>query len=370
MLTSTPPIGTANVSTTTPTRRLRPGKGGVALTTTAGSRAGSCAGSTAAPNSAQPLAPNASRLSNAPRDGTALEFRQTGVRFGPAVAVELPHVPHLANLVEVQFGRHELGLVARRTGDELAARVAEVALAVEFADVPRRLIPDAVDGADEEGVGDGVGGLLELPEILRQPGDGGRRIEHNFRSVQTQLPGPFREVTVITDVHAYISILCFTNWIAEVAGLEVEFLPEAGRRMRDMVLAVLAEVGAVGVDDGGGVVVDAGRLLFVQRHDDDHAVLLGQLLHELRRRSVGNLLRRFVPPRRLLGAEVRSGEDLLHAEELDAFLPGLLDQLDVLRDVGLADRVELLVGGAGVRGLNQSGFDDARHGQCLSVISR
>ena len=43
--------------------------------------------------------------------------------------------------------------------------------------------------------------------------------------------------------------------------------------MRDVGLAVLAEVLAVGVDDGGGVVVDAGRLvvLFVHRHDQHHA---------------------------------------------------------------------------------------------------
>src|SRR5437762_147244 len=50
--------------------------------------------------------------------------------------------------------------------EDAAARIAEVALAVELADVPRCFDADAVDGADEISVGDGVGGLLEFPEIL------------------------------------------------------------------------------------------------------------------------------------------------------------------------------------------------------------
>ena len=61
------------------------------------------------------------------------------VRLGPAVAEELPGVAHFADLVEVEVGDDELVLVARRLGDDLAARVAEVALAVELADVPRLL---------------------------------------------------------------------------------------------------------------------------------------------------------------------------------------------------------------------------------------
>ncbi len=44
---------------------------------------------------------------------------------------------------------------------------------------------------------------------------------------------------------------------AEIARREIKLLVEK-RVVRDVHLAVLAEIGAVGVDDRGGVVVDAG----------------------------------------------------------------------------------------------------------------
>ncbi len=131
--------------------------------------------------------------------------------------------------------------------------------------------------------------------------------------------------------------------------------------MRDVVLPIFAEVRAVGVDDGGGVVVDAGAVLLVQRYDDHHLVPLRQLLHELRRRPVGNRLDGVVPARALLGAEVRTGEDLLHRQDLHALAPRLLDETQVLLDVRLADRVDLLLGGAGVRRLDQSALHHSGH---------
>jgi hypothetical protein len=72
----------------------------------------------------------------------------------------------------------------------LAAGIAEVAGAVEFADVPGRLGADAVDRADEVAVGDGVRGLLELPEVFAEAGDGGRRVEDDLRAVETEARAP------------------------------------------------------------------------------------------------------------------------------------------------------------------------------------
>src|ERR1041385_5767173 len=111
MLISTPSIGTANVSTTMPTSRSRPGGGGVSLMTTAGSRAGSCARAAGAATARTVTA------RTAPARRMALEARQTGVRLGPAIAEELPHVADLADLVEIQLGGDELRLVARRRGE-------------------------------------------------------------------------------------------------------------------------------------------------------------------------------------------------------------------------------------------------------------
>jgi hypothetical protein len=78
--------------------------------------------------------------------------------------------------------------------------------------------------------------------------------------------------------------------------------------VRDVVLAVFAQIFAVGVDDRGGVEVEAGHLLFVDRDHDHHAVFGGDLLHQLRGGSVGNALGQVVPADVLLGAEIRTVE--------------------------------------------------------------
>src|SRR5215212_8569782 len=82
------------------------------------------------------------------------------VALRPAVAEELPGIPDLADHVQVKVCDDERVLVPWGLRYELAARVAEVALAVEFAYVPRLLVAYAVDSADEVTVGDGVRRLL------------------------------------------------------------------------------------------------------------------------------------------------------------------------------------------------------------------
>src|ERR1700722_8203708 len=95
-------------------------------------------------------------------------FRRTGagdlsVRFRPAVAVKLPGIADFLNFVEIQFRDEQFIFIAAGLLNDFPARVAEIALAVEFANFPGSLRADAVDGGDEIGVGDGMGGLLELP---------------------------------------------------------------------------------------------------------------------------------------------------------------------------------------------------------------
>src|SRR5438128_7405389 len=57
-----------------------------------------------------------------PRPLSDLTFGHLLISLRPAVAEELPDVAHLANLVEVQIGDHQLVVVARRLRDDLAAR--------------------------------------------------------------------------------------------------------------------------------------------------------------------------------------------------------------------------------------------------------
>src|SRR5688572_1020626 len=145
------------------------------------------------------------------RPPVGLQLDQSAVRFRPTIAEELPDVPHLSNLVEVQFRRDELVAIARRLRYELSARVAEVALAVELADAPRLLVSDAVDRADEERVRHRVRRLLELPQIFRQPRNRRGRIEHDFRAVQPELARAFGEMAIVADVDTHVRITRLEN---------------------------------------------------------------------------------------------------------------------------------------------------------------
>ena len=104
-----------------------------------------------------------------------LHVRQRQIGFRPAVAEELPGVAGLLDEVEIHVMDQELVLVP--AGDRLdhAARVDEIALAVEFADIPRRFLADPVDRADIDAVRHRRGRLFEFPEIFGQAGDGGRK---------------------------------------------------------------------------------------------------------------------------------------------------------------------------------------------------
>jgi hypothetical protein len=103
-----------------------------------------------------------------------LRAQPGAVGVGAAVAEELPGAADLLDQIEVEVGHHELVLVLAGAARKSAARVDEVRVAVELADVPRRLGADAVDGADVVAVGDGVGRLLDLPQVLGEAGHGGR----------------------------------------------------------------------------------------------------------------------------------------------------------------------------------------------------
>lgn len=126
-------------------------------------------------------------------DGLPLssDLCQPGVGLRPAVAEELPCVAHLPDHAEVHAVDEQLVLVAAGNRLDLSARVDEIALAVEFPDVPGGFPAHAIDGAAIDAIGDGGGGLLELPQIFRQTGDGCRRVDDIFRAIQRERPPTF-----------------------------------------------------------------------------------------------------------------------------------------------------------------------------------
>src|SRR6202050_1860737 len=256
-------------------------------------------------------------LSRSPPLADGSWLNQRAVLVGTAVAVELPQVADLGELVHVQVAHQDLVLVVRRgVAHELAARVGEVGLAVEVV-VPERLDADPVDRADEVLVGHRGRGLLQPPQVLGQAAACRRRVEHDPGAGQAERPPALGEVPVVADVHADPADRGVEDRVAEVARPEVELLPEA-LDLRDVGLAVLAEVAAVRVDHRGGVVVDAGVLLLVHRRDDHDAVPAGHVLQQRGRRTPGDLLGVGVVVGVLHLAEVRSVEQFLQADHLRA----------------------------------------------------
>jgi hypothetical protein len=140
--------------------------------------------------------------------------------------------------------------------------------------------------------------------------------------------------------------------VPAVAWAEVELLPEA-LDLGDVLLAELAEVTAVGVDDGSRVVVDAGLDDLVHRQHDHHAKFLGDGLEPLRRRSVGDRLGVVVELGVLHLAEVRAVEQFLEADDLGTLGGGIAGGRLVLVDH------RLLV--PGPIGLQQRRLDSPRH---------
>src|SRR6266545_371477 len=238
------------------------------------------------------------------------------VLLGPAIPVELPPVADLGEEVHVEVAHHELGLMAvGGFADELSLGVHEVRSAVEVVG-PEALDAAAVYGADEVLVRDGRRRLLELPEVGGQPSVGRRRVEDDLGPVETEGAPALGEVAVVADVDTDLADGGVEDGKAEVAGAEVELLPEA-LYLRDVVFAVLAEVAPIGVDEGRGVVEHAGLLLFVHRQYEDHPELGGEPLEALRggpRDRLGVLVVRGV----LDLAEVRAIEQLLEADDLGA----------------------------------------------------
>jgi hypothetical protein len=94
---------------------------------------------------------------------------QRAVGLGTAVAEKLPDFSYFLNHVEVEVGGEYFVLVTAGLGKNLAARVAEVALAIKFADVPGFFRSHAIDRAHKIAVGSGMRGLLQFPQIFRQP---------------------------------------------------------------------------------------------------------------------------------------------------------------------------------------------------------
>src|SRR6266436_10308464 len=102
-------------------------------------------------------------------------------------------------------------------------------------------------------------------------------------------------MAVIANIYADPRERSFKCRVTKIARFKIKLFPKPGSNMGDVVLAVLTKVFAVRIDDSRSVVINPGYLLFVNRNDNDHAVLLCNLLHQLDGGTIGNLFNRVIP---------------------------------------------------------------------------
>src|SRR6185503_19354554 len=148
------------------------------------------------------------------------------------------------------------------------------------------------------------------------------------------------KVAVVTDVNADASIRSVETRIPEISGPEIKLLPETRIDVRNVVLAILAEILSIRVDHRGSVVIDPSEFLFVDRHDDNHAVFLRDVLHQSHSWTIGDAFDGFIPARLLFGTKIRSRKDLLHADYLHLLLRRILNELQVFLDIQTLDLLE------------------------------
>ena len=122
-------------------------------------------------------------------------------------------------------------------------------------------------------------GLLKLPQVFTQARHGSGRIEDDFRAVQSQRTGPFRKMAVVADIDAHLGEAKIKNRKAQIPRPEIELLPEPGRDVRNVRLAILPEISAVVVNHRRGVVIDAFLLEFVDGNDQRDVMAARLVLH-------------------------------------------------------------------------------------------
>jgi len=207
-------------------------------------------------------------------------MRDTGVRVDTAVAKERPMLAGFLNVAEVAFGDDDFFGVVAGAGDDFAEWIANEGAAPEL---DSAFETDAVGDSDEHAIGDGVSALDGDPGVVlfgaepvflaEMPADGGW-IENDLGAFQSGEPRGFRIPLIPADQRADGGARCGERLEAEVARREIEFFV-VERVVGYVHLAIAPDEPAAGVDDDGGVVVEAGGTFFEDRADDGNAVFAG-----------------------------------------------------------------------------------------------
>src|SRR5882762_1700161 len=208
------------------------------------------------------------------------------VSVDSAVAQEGPIAADVLNAGQIDLANEDLLFVVRSLSDDDSERIAKERSSPEFKPRPRSrvaanvaiFLAHAVHHCHIDPIGDGVPALNCAPSIMlrlaelgllgRMPANGGG-VEQYVRALQGCKPRAFGVPLIPADERTNSPGLRIERLIAKIPGCEIVlFVVEWV--VGDMHLAVFAAKGSVGIDDRGGVVVDAGSTLFKEGdHEGD-----------------------------------------------------------------------------------------------------
>ena len=282
----------------------------------------------------------------------------------------------LVDFAEVDFDEEGVFFFGAGFGKDFAGRAGYKTLAPELDTVAGDFfVADAVRYRHVAAIGHGVAALDGFPGVVLflmlgffggMPADGGW-VEKDFCALHCRQTRRFGIPLVPTDEDADFAVLGLPGAEAEVTGSEIKFFV-IKRIIRDMHLAIEAEEGAVGIDDGGGIVINTRRALFEEGGNDDDAILFGEFLESFGGRAGDGFgeFEIFV----VLGlAEVLGAEEFLGADDLSALfgdaLSGGESFLQVGGRVGRAGVLDEADGDFVGRGHNAKKF-----GYCVGRVGR
>jgi hypothetical protein len=252
-----------------------------------------------------------------------------GISVDAAIAEEGPIPASLFALGWIAFDDENFFLVVGSFGENLAERIGDEGIAPEF-DARIALVgfafkADAIDDSHIGAIGDGVGTLNGFPGIelgsaklrflVRMPADAGG-IKDNLRALERGDARTFGIPLVPTDLHADAGEFGVEVEKAEIAGSEIKFFV-VERIVGNVHLAIFAEVGAIGIENGAGVVVNAGGAAF-ENGNDERDFLFFSDLREALGGGAGNGFGEIEEFGIFGAAKIFAGEKLVETDDLSA----------------------------------------------------
>ena len=261
-----------------------------------------------------------------------------------AVAKEGPVTAGFFALSGIAFNDEDFFFVVRGFGENAAEGIGDERVAPEFeAGVTCfgfALEADPINDRDVNAVGDCVGALdgapsvelggAELSFFVGMPADAGG-IKNYLRALQSSEARAFRIPLIPANLNADAAVNGVEIWKAEIAGREIEFFV-VQRIIGDVHFAIFAEERAVGVDDGAGVVINAGGAAFEKRNDQNDLFFFCDLCEGVSG-GAGNRLREIEKIGIFGAAKIFAAEKFIHANDLGAARGGFADFFDGARKI-------------------------------------